>query len=604
MPHTIGIDLGTTNSVLAFYERARAEVIPNSEGSKITPSVVCYREGEEPIIGELAKRQLIVNSEQTIFSVKRLIGRRFSELSEEGQRLPYKIRATPEDGIEIDLGWARVSPEQASAEILKKMKRSAEDYLGEQVPYAIVTVPAYFNDNQRSATKRAAELAGLEVLRIINEPTAAALAYGLNRKKSERIAVFDFGGGTFDISILELDEDVFEVKATNGDTFLGGDDIDRILMDYVCERIVATCECDVRGLPQELQRIREMVEKVKCELSFLPATTLNLPFIQGSNGSTRHYTEEITREKFNDLMQPVLSRLVPPCQKALEDANVSPEEIDRVILVGGSTRIPAVQEIVKQTFGKEPAKVINPDEAVAVGAAIQAAVMSGSLAEVLLLDVTPLSLGIELEAGVFSVIIPRNSSIPTTATKRFTTTRDNQTSAFIHVLQGERKIAQENMSLAHFRLTGITSAPREIAEIQVKFHIDANGILSVSAMDVSSGAKKEMVVETYAEALNADFDHIVGEAEEKAEEDRVTLARAQRRLRINRFRNMVSTFAERERDKISPEDQDIIRQALVKLDFAVEQNDSVEIERQENVLLELGEHYHDLFFAYKLVDNL
>lgn len=520
MERVVGIDLGTTNSVVAYYEQGQVLVIPNSEGTKTTPSVVLFKAPDEIIVGELAKRQAIAHPLLTVRSVKRFMGARFSELGDKVRNITYKVVEGPDDSVLIDVGWARFTPEQVSAEILKKMKKTAEDYFGEPVTQAVVTVPAYFNDNQRAATKRAGELAGLDVARIINEPTAAALAFGIDKRIEQRVAVFDFGGGTFDISILELDRDVFEVKSTNGDTYLGGDNIDELLYDEAVNIFKSENGVDPGGETQASQRLHEAAEKVKCELSAANETIFSLPFLAANETGPLHLNQTIGRDRFNQLIEPLIPRLLECCTNALRDARLQSKDITNVLLVGGSTRIPLIQETVTRFFGKEPNRSLNPDEAVAIGAAIQGSILSGSLREVLLLDVTPLSLGIELSGGIFSILIPRNSSIPTAAHKVFTTVRDNQTSVKVHALQGERRMAVENHSLGYFRLVGVTPAPKEIPEIDVQFQIDANGLLNISATDATSGVSNSITIESYAYVTPEEASEVISAAESAADADR------------------------------------------------------------------------------------
>ena len=596
----VGIDLGTTNSVVAILRGDKPEVIPNAEGSKTTPSVVLYEPNGRTIVGELAKRQSVARPNETVRSVKSLMGRRYGEVKERAAHLGYEIVANDQDQVRIRMHERQVAPEETSAEVLRKMKESAEAFLDEAVTQAVVTVPAYFNDSQRQATKRAGELAELEVLRIINEPTAAALAYGLGRAANEHIAVFDFGGGTFDISILDLDSDVFEVRATCGDTALGGDDIDHLLYEFIRKRIEEETGLNIAFDRAAVQRVMEMAEKVKCELSTLESTTISLPFIAADDTGPRHFQHTLTRADFERLIGPLLQWLLRPCEQALRDAHLAPEEIATVLLVGGSTRIPAVRALAKQFFGREPSTSISPDEAVALGAAIQAGVLTGSLQEVLLLDVTPLSLGIELQGGIFAPLIPRNSSIPTSAKKRFTTVRDNQTAVWVHVLQGERRQARENRTLGHFRLTGVTAAPREIPEIEVSFGIDANGILSVSAMDLTSGASQGMNIETYLQTVDGDPEKLVAEAEKKAEEDRQFLRDTRQKIRFHRTLEMFITFAERFQGKIDDSDMESLKRAMMRLDIALAQNDFHKAEQAELEMTDICNRYSEYFLTHKL----
>ncbi len=516
----IGIDLGTTNSVVAVMEGGEPVVIPNSEGARTTPSVVAFTKTGEILVGAPAKRQMITNPENTIYSIKRFMGRRFDEVPEETKMVPYKVKRGPHDLAVVEINGKDYTPQEISAMILQKMKQTAEDYLGEKVTEAVITVPAYFNDSQRKATKEAGEIAGLKVLRIINEPTAASLAYGLDKKKNEKIAVYDLGGGTFDISILEIGEGVFEVKATNGDTHLGGDNFDQRVVDWIADEFQKEHGIDLRKDPMALQRLREAAEKAKIELSSTQQTDINLPFITADASGPKHLQMTLTRAKFESLIEDLLQRTLGPCDQALKDAGLSPSEIDEVILVGGSTRIPRVQQLVKEFFGKEPHKGINPDEVVAIGAAIQAGVLTGEVKEVLLLDVTPLSLGIETLGGVMTKLIERNTTIPTRKSEIFSTAADNQTSVEIHVLQGEREFAKDNRTLGRFILDGIPPAPRGVPKIEVTFDIDANGILHVSAKDLATGKEQSIRIEASSGLTEEEIERMVKDAKQHAAEDR------------------------------------------------------------------------------------
>ncbi len=521
MAKAVGIDLGTTNSVIASMIGGKPEVIPNAEGSRTTPSVVAYARTGEILVGQLAKRQAALNPENTVYSVKRFIGRRYSEVQEEIKNVPYKVVPGPNDAVRFEVMGKLVSPEEVSAQILRKLAGDAAKFLGEKVTEAVITVPAYFNDAQRQATKDAGQIAGLKVLRIINEPTAAALAYGLDKKGNETILVFDLGGGTFDVSILEVGDGVFEVKATAGDTHLGGDDFDKRIVDWVAEQFLRDQGIDLRKDRQALQRLIEASEKAKIELSSVVETTISLPFITADANGPKHLEDKITRAQFEQLTADLIERLVGPFKQALADARISDRDIYEVILVGGATRMPAVQALVRRlTGGKEPNQSVNPDEVVAIGAAIQAGVLAGEVKDVVLLDVTPLSLGIETLGGVMTRLIDRNTTIPVRKTETFSTADDNQTAVDVHTLQGERELARDNRTLGHFRLEGIRPAPRGLPQIEVTFDIDANGILTVTARDKETGKEQQITISGSTQLSKEEIDRMVADAQSHADEDR------------------------------------------------------------------------------------
>ena len=585
MGKIIGIDLGTTNSCVAVLEGGEPVVIQNSEGGRTTPSIVGFTNKGDRIVGQPAKNQMITNPENTVYSIKRFMGRNYSEVSSEMKRVPYHVVEQGND-VRVDIDGKKYSPQEISAFVLQKMKQTAEDYLGETVTEAVITVPAYFNDAQRQATKDAGKIAGLDVKRIINEPTAASLAFGFNKdqKKEKTIAVYDLGGGTFDVSILELGEGVFEVKSTNGDTHLGGDDFDLKILEWLIDEFRRDTGIDLGQDRMALQRLREASEKAKIELSAMQTTEINLPFITADQSGPKHLQKSLTRAKFEQMVTDLLERSKEPCRKALADAQLTADKIDEIILVGGSTRIPAVQQIVKDLFKKEPNKGVNPDEAVAIGAAIQGGILGGDVKDVLLLDVTPLSLGIETLGGVMTKLIPRNTTIPTRKSQIFSTAADGQTAVSIQVLQGEREMANQNRTLGRFDLVGIPPAPRGVPQIEVTFDIDANGIVHVSAKDLGTGKEQKIRIESSSGLNDADIDRMVKEAEIHAEEDKKEREKAEVR---NDADNMIYSTEKNLKDlgsKVSPADKSNVEEAMAELRKALEGTDIETIKAKTEAL--------------------
>jgi len=595
MGKVIGIDLGTTNSCVAVMEGKNPKVIENAEGARTTPSIVAFTDDGERLVGQPAKRQAVTNPEKTIFAVKRLIGRRYDDpmVEKDKKLVPYKITRASNGDAWVEADGKTYSPSQISAFILQKMKETAEAYLGQKVEQAVITVPAYFNDAQRQATKDAGKIAGLEVLRIINEPTAAALAYGLDKQKSGTIAVYDLGGGTFDISILEIGDGVFEVKSTNGDTFLGGEDFDMRLVNYLADEFQKEQGIDLRRDKLALQRLKESAEKAKIELSSTTQTELNLPFITADASGPKHLTMKLTRAKFEALVDDLIQKTIQPCRQALKDAGVSAAEINEVVLVGGMTRMPKVQEVVKQLFGKEPHKGVNPDEVVAIGAAIQAGVLQGDVKDVLLLDVTPLSLGIETEGGIFTRLIDRNTTIPTKKSQVFSTAADNQNAVTIRVFQGEREMAADNKLLGQFDLMGIPPAPRGVPQIEVTFDIDANGIVNVQAKDKGTGKEQQIRIQASGGLSEADIEKMIKDAEAHAEEDKRRKADVEAKNHAEALIHSTERALTEHGSKVSDAERTAIENALADLKEALKGTDSAAITAKTNALaqasMKLGE---------------
>ncbi len=574
MGKVIGIDLGTTNSVVAVMEAGEPVVVTNPEGSRLTPSIVAFAKSGERLVGQVAKRQAVTNPENTLFSIKRFMGRKYGEVNEEMKMVPYEVVKASNGDARVHAGDKDSSPPEIAAMILQKLKQAAEEYLGQSVDQAVITVPAYFNDAQRQATKDAGQIAGLDVLRIVNEPTAAALAYGLDKKKDETIAVYDFGGGTFDISILEVGEGVVEVKATHGDTHLGGDNLDQRIMDWIAEEFQKSDGIDLRKDRMALQRLKEAAEKAKMELSTVVETEINLPFVTADQTGPKHLAMKLSRSRFEQLVEGLLQKTVEPVTRALSDAGLAASQIDEVVMVGGSTRVPRVQEIVKQLFGKDPHKGVNPDEVVAIGAALQAGVLAGDVKDLLLLDVTPLSLGIETLGGVMTTLIDRNTTIPTKKSETFSTAADSQTSVEVHVLQGERPMARDNRTLGKFHLVGLPPAPRGVPQIEVTFDIDANGIVNVSAKDQGTGKEQRITITASSGLAKDEVERMMREAEAHSDEDKQRKETIEARNRADHAVYVAEGMLKDTGDKVSAADREAIEQAIAGVKKALESDDA------------------------------